>query len=38
MFPAMTKKIIQLIATTKAGVNVENKRIESKATTKQTGT
>ena len=37
-FPAMTAKIIHPIAITKAGVNVESKRIESKATLKQTGT
>jgi hypothetical protein len=34
----MTKKIIHAIATTKAGVNVANKRIESTATMKQIGT
>jgi len=34
----MTEKIIHAMATAKAGVNVENKRIESTATTKQTGT
>jgi hypothetical protein len=34
----MPKKTIHAIATTKAGVNVENTRIESIPTVKQTGT
>jgi len=37
-FPAMTKKTIHAIATTKAEVNVENTCIESIPTVKQTGT